>query len=291
MPLFRTAAIGAPCYTSPDRRAANWPGFGSRCGRDAFRLRGQSRLTRRAPPRCPEGRTHATNSISGGNPGGAREPGGRAKTRTRDLHPVHRQRQDPAGRGRRRHRHRRCRADLGRPQEATLPGCATRTWSCRSVSTRPSHCSTGYATPLPGKGGSQDGATVSCTSTTRAEVGFKSASIREVAFPAQDAGSKEPASLLVKIASQQMTTKLGIQCPDAAPPRGQRWLAANFRLELPGLGPTDMVRIDPFVVKAEVPDVDRFPGAGPPPGSLIVTFPEPQGLRAGGKGGRVARLA
>jgi hypothetical protein len=99
----------------------------------------------------------------------------------------------------------------------------------------------------------QDGTIMTCgagkpTSTTL----FQQAGVVETAFPALDAGSKEPISLLVKIAVERARIEKAPACAALTPANRELALASNFRFELSGFDPRSVARIDAFAVKRTI---------------------------------------
>jgi hypothetical protein len=91
--------------------------------------------------------------------------------------------------------------------------------------------------------------------------------IREVAFPASDGASKEPAYMTVKIFAESTASKKATGTISAALSNQHLWLPANFRVDIDGLDSTHVAAVDGFAVRQEI--FDRAGGAR-------FTLPKPQ---------------
>jgi hypothetical protein len=115
----------------------------------------------------------------------------------------------------------------------------------------------------------------------RARREFHNALITEVAFPALDAASKDPAYMTVKFAPEytRYTKSSGSAKPGARIQK--RWLPSNFRLTIPGLDTKTTNKIEAIVLKQKVAEYQVGTGRGyalipglPEVSNLVVTFPE-----------------
>lgn len=76
---------------------------------------------------------------------------------------------------------------------------------------------------------------------------FHDALVSEVALPALDAGSKDPAAFIVKLRPETVRLSKGAGSVSSSLASRQRpWQASNFRLEIPGLDCTRVRRIEPI---------------------------------------------
>lgn len=113
-----------------------------------------------------------------------------------------------------------------------------------------------------------DGAVLACdaTYTVRSERAFTSALVSETAFPAFDAGSKEPAFMTIRIVPQAVLPAKdpGSKLPLTSSPAAKQklWLSANFRLAIDGLDCSKVSRIAPFAVRRPVERVSSGGGRG-----------------------------
>jgi hypothetical protein len=87
------------------------------------------------------------------------------------------------------------------------------------------------------------------------ERAFTNALVTEVGFPACDAGSKDPATLTVKISPEQISR---VPKPDGkvpAPGKTQRATVSNFKLQIDGLDCKKVTKVDGFTIKVAVQQV------------------------------------
>jgi hypothetical protein len=99
---------------------------------------------------------------------------------------------------------------------------------------------------------------------------FRDALISEVTIPALDTSSQDTVFFEINIRPSQFTwsaSNRGQTVPAQPQPPQKRWVAANFRLDIDGLGDTSRVtRIDPIAVKLISPtDSLGNPMLGVPP--------------------------
>jgi phage tail-like protein len=100
---------------------------------------------------------------------------------------------------------------------------------------------------------------------------FANALITEVAFPALDAGAKDPAYLTIKFSPEATRYKLGdgSVVPAVKDVKQKSWLPCNFRLELGNL-PCDRVgKIDAFTWKQGIRSAPGSAGQTPP---MMISF-------------------
>jgi hypothetical protein len=110
---------------------------------------------------------------------------------------------------------------------------------------------------------------------------FTRALLTELAFPALDAASKEPAAISMRVAAESAEVLPGSGGTAGSPAaKSPMWLAANFRLTIDGLDCTRVTRIAPVVVRQPVTraatGAGRFAAVRPAAlevGDLVVTLP------------------
>jgi tail tube protein gp19 len=84
---------------------------------------------------------------------------------------------------------------------------------------------------------------------------LSNALIAEVGFPALDGASKDPATMMVKLAPQATAYEAGSGTLGIPLVKEQkRWLPSNFRLRIGGLDCTQVRKIEPLVVTATMVD-------------------------------------
>lgn len=85
---------------------------------------------------------------------------------------------------------------------------------------------------------------------------FSHALLRAITFPACDASSKDPISLQLRIAPEVAQFSLGTGQLALPPALKQKpWLAANFRLTIPGLPTSRVSKVEALTVKQQVIEV------------------------------------
>lgn len=91
---------------------------------------------------------------------------------------------------------------------------------------------------------------------------FMDALITEVAFPALDGSSKDPAYMTIKIQPTRIRYQKGSGkvIGKAGAYSQEKWLASNFRFEIDGLDTSNVSKIDGFAIKQRVAEdkVGRF---------------------------------
>lgn len=109
---------------------------------------------------------------------------------------------------------------------------------------------------MAGKLGRKNGSIIAADYNYKAieTVEFYNALITEIAFPALDASSKEPAKMTIKFAPEHTRrTKGGSTLPPAGLGVKQKaWLCSNFKLDIAGLDCTRVSKIEALVVKQVV---------------------------------------
>jgi hypothetical protein len=105
--------------------------------------------------------------------------------------------------------------------------------------------------------------------------------LTEIGFPALDASSKGAATLTLKISPEYTRQKKGSGKLSMIAKRGPKWLAANFRLAIPGLDCTHVSQIDALTwtervtenTAAVIRDYEKEPAVLEAP-NLVVTLSE-----------------